>query len=242
MDTAEATERFVGVWQRAWAAHDVDAILESYARDCVHRSMPFREPHRGHGELAEYLRRSFTDERGEDVRFSEPRVGPDGVAVAEFRVLSEFDEDPQTLAGCVFVRFDASVPEVKALVYVAAFMPDKGEVLGELANRFPGSELNPASEALPDGAGHHDVAIKPDKFHDVFAADLPRSTTSVPAVSQRPVSVGRSSPRRRPRRGARFPPGSWWPPRTRPSPPRWSASRRRGRARTRSRSTPRTWR
>ncbi|QYX82199.1 alpha/beta fold hydrolase [Streptomyces akebiae] len=91
--------------------------------------------------------------------------------------------------GAVVTEAAASVPEVKALVYVAAFMPDKGEALGELADRFPGSELNPALEVLPDGAGHHDVAIKPDKFHDVFAADLPRSTTSVLAVSQRPVSL-----------------------------------------------------
>ncbi|MFF7391840.1 nuclear transport factor 2 family protein [Streptomyces scabiei] len=118
MDTAEAAERFVGVWQRAWAAHDVDAILQLYARDCVHRSMPFREPHRGHDELTEYLRWSFTDERVEDVRFSEPMVGPDGVAVAEFRVLSQVnEEDPQTLAGCVFVRFDASGLAVESRDY-----------------------------------------------------------------------------------------------------------------------------
>ncbi|MER6160659.1 alpha/beta hydrolase [Streptomyces sp. NPDC001868] len=91
--------------------------------------------------------------------------------------------------GAVITEAAASVPDVKALVYVAAFMPDKGELLSELADRFPGSELLPALEGLPDGAGHHDVAIKPDKFHDVFAGDLPRSTTSVLAVSQRPVSL-----------------------------------------------------
>ncbi|MFC7258450.1 alpha/beta fold hydrolase [Streptomyces lutosisoli] len=33
------------------------------------------------------------------------------------------------------------------------------------------------------------LAIDADKFHDVFAADLPRSTTSVMAVSKRPVSA-----------------------------------------------------
>ncbi|WNZ13936.1 alpha/beta hydrolase [Streptomyces sp. 11x1] len=144
--------------------------------------------------------------------------------------------------GAVITEAAASVPEVKAPVYVAAFMPDKGDVLGELANRFPGSELNPALEALPDGGGRHDVAIKPDKFHDVFAADLPRSTTSVLAVSQRPVNVGAFESTARAAAWRTIP--SWFlgPPRTRPSPPRWSASRRSGRARTRSRSTPRTWR
>ncbi|MET9908120.1 nuclear transport factor 2 family protein [Streptomyces sp. NPDC006476] len=107
MDTREAAERFVRVWERGWAAHDVDALLDLYAGDCVHRSMPFREPHRGRAELAAYLSWSFERERVTDVRFSPPVVGQDGIAVAEFRVLSEEDGVPSTLAGCVFVRFDA---------------------------------------------------------------------------------------------------------------------------------------
>ncbi|MFJ4366453.1 nuclear transport factor 2 family protein [Streptomyces chartreusis] len=108
METREAAERFVRVWRRAWAEHDVDALLELYAEDCVHRSMPFRAPHRGRGELGAYLRWSFAAERLTDVRFSAPVVGADGVAVAEFRVLSEEDGTPATLAGCVFARFDAA--------------------------------------------------------------------------------------------------------------------------------------
>jgi ketosteroid isomerase-like protein len=106
LDTREAAERFVRVWERAWAGHDVPALLELYAEDCVHRSMPFREPHRGRAELSEYLRWSFAGERVTDVRFSPPVVGPDGVAVAEFRVLAEEGGEASTLAGCVFVRFD----------------------------------------------------------------------------------------------------------------------------------------
>ncbi|MFF9779438.1 nuclear transport factor 2 family protein [Streptomyces sp. NPDC013978] len=108
MDTTEAGRRFVRVWQRAWPAQDVDAILELYAPDCVHRSAPFREPHRGLDQLAEYLHWSFTGERVTEVLFSEPMIGQAGLAVAEFRVMSEVDGDPQTLAGCVFVRFDAA--------------------------------------------------------------------------------------------------------------------------------------
>ncbi|WKX15253.1 nuclear transport factor 2 family protein [Streptomyces sp. NL15-2K] len=106
METGVAAERFVRVWERAWAAHDVQALLELYAEDCVHRSMPFRAPHRGRDGLAEYLRRSFAEERVTDVRFSAPVVGPDAVAVAEFRVLAEEGGSASTLAGCVFVRFD----------------------------------------------------------------------------------------------------------------------------------------
>ncbi|WP_406450387.1 hypothetical protein [Streptomyces sp. NBC_01622] len=46
MATRAAAERFVRVWAPAWAEHDVDALLELYADGCVHRPMPFREPHR----------------------------------------------------------------------------------------------------------------------------------------------------------------------------------------------------
>ncbi|WP_406010595.1 nuclear transport factor 2 family protein [Streptomyces sp. NBC_00637] len=106
MDTRAAAERFVAVWERAWASHDVPALLELYAETCVHRSMPFRAPHRGRAELEAYLRWSFAAERVTDVRFSPPVVGADGVAAAEFRVLSEEDGAATTLAGCVFVRFD----------------------------------------------------------------------------------------------------------------------------------------
>ncbi|MGW2962439.1 nuclear transport factor 2 family protein [Streptomyces sp. NPDC001220] len=106
MDTREAAERFVRVWERGWAAHDVDLLLALYAEGCVHRSMPFREPHRGRDALAAYLRWSFEGERVRDVRFSAPLVGPDGGAVAEFRVFSEESGAAVTLAGCVFVRFD----------------------------------------------------------------------------------------------------------------------------------------
>ncbi|WP_338703097.1 nuclear transport factor 2 family protein [Streptomyces sp. Q6] len=107
METAEAARRFVAVWQAGWARHDVEALVALYAADCVHRSMPFREPHRGRAALAAYLRWSFEDEVPLDVRFGPPVVGSDGVAVAEFRVLAEEGGHASTLAGCVFVRFDA---------------------------------------------------------------------------------------------------------------------------------------
>lgn len=52
-----------------------------------------------------------------DVRFSAPVVGEHGVAVAEFRVFAEEDGEPSTLAGCVFVRFDAAGPAVETRDY-----------------------------------------------------------------------------------------------------------------------------
>ncbi|MEV0093454.1 nuclear transport factor 2 family protein [Streptomyces sp. NPDC050738] len=105
MDIKDAAQRFVRVWEFGWRSGDADAISELYAEDCVHRSMPFRAPHRGRGEITAYIRRSFEDEHALDVRFGEPLLTEGGVAVAEFRVLAEEDGKPCTLAGCVFVRF-----------------------------------------------------------------------------------------------------------------------------------------
>lgn len=95
--------------------------------------------------------------------------------------------------GAVISQAAADNPNVKALVYVAAFMPDKGEVLGELSNKFPGSELgaalNPVPYANADGTGGADLYIRNDKFRQVFAADVSRSDAAAMAVEQRPISA-----------------------------------------------------
>lgn len=77
---------------------------------------------------------------------------------------------------------------VKALVYVAGFAPDKGESSLSLSGKFPGSTLGEAivAVALPDGG--QDLFIQPDKFHAQFAADVPEDQASLMAATQRPVT------------------------------------------------------
>ncbi|GGZ89738.1 MULTISPECIES: alpha/beta fold hydrolase [Streptomyces rochei group] len=83
--------------------------------------------------------------------------------------------------------------KVKALVYIAAFMPDKGESSLGLTNKFPGSTLgqviDPVSYTLPDGSQGADVYIKPDKFRKQFAADVPAAQARLMATGQRPVAA-----------------------------------------------------
>lgn len=79
---------------------------------------------------------------------------------------------------------------VKALVYVAAFAPEKGETAAELSGRFPGSTLGPTLAppvALADGG--KDLYIQQDKFHDQFAADVSPADAKLMAATQRPVTV-----------------------------------------------------
>jgi hypothetical protein len=88
----------------------------------------------------------------------------------------------------------AGDPQVKALVYIAALVPDKGENLGTPANKFPGtnelaSVLRPVPFSNSDGTGGSDLYVDPTLFRAVFAADLPASQTVVTAAEQRPIAA-----------------------------------------------------
>ncbi|WP_328719891.1 alpha/beta hydrolase [Streptomyces sp. NBC_00247] len=107
-------------------------------------------------------------------------------------------EGPVVLAGhsyggSVISEAATGNPEVKALVYVAAFIPDQGESAGELAAKFPGSTLGdtvePSAYPLPDGGSGTELTIRQDLFHQQFAADVPAATALVMAATQRPVST-----------------------------------------------------
>ncbi|MGW2780069.1 alpha/beta fold hydrolase [Streptomyces populi] len=99
----------------------------------------------------------------------------------------------QSYGGAVISEAATDNPNVKALVYVSAFMPDKGETLGQLGAKFPGSELNPTLVQSPvknaDGSTGTDLYVSPDKFRAVAAADLPEAATTVAAAAQRPISA-----------------------------------------------------
>lgn len=83
----------------------------------------------------------------------------------------------------------ASTPDVKALVYVAAFAPEAGETIGALNSKYPGSEIGPDTTNLITYAGGADLVMRPESFRTVFAADLPRREQSLLGASQRPVSA-----------------------------------------------------
>lgn len=74
-------------------------------------------------------------------------------------------------------------PNVASLVYVAAFVPEKGENTFQLATSLPAS---PKSGLLPpDDKGfiYYDKA----KFHDGFAGDLSKAETDFMYASQAPI-------------------------------------------------------
>jgi pimeloyl-ACP methyl ester carboxylesterase len=72
-------------------------------------------------------------------------------------------------------------PSVVGLVYIAAHMPDAGEKESEDGKRFP-SDLakSGAIKKTPDGFTY----IDPERFHELFAADVPADQAALMARSQ----------------------------------------------------------
>ena len=95
--------------------------------------------------------------------------------------------------GAVITNAAKQAKNVVALVYVAAFATEEGEVLGDVEAGSKDSILNSALVPLhyPAATGGEpavEFAIDPAKFHDAFAADLPAEETAVMAATQRPVA------------------------------------------------------
>src|ERR671917_2679 len=94
--------------------------------------------------------------------------------------------------GAVITNAATNANNVVGLVYVAAFAPDEGETLADIEGDSKDSVLNTALVPLqyPTGQGAEtavEFVIKPEKFHDAFAADLPAEQAAVMAATQRPV-------------------------------------------------------
>jgi pimeloyl-ACP methyl ester carboxylesterase len=96
--------------------------------------------------------------------------------------------------GAVISGAAAGSGNVKALVYVAAFMPDEGESVGQLNQLNPGSlvtedALSVRPYPLPDGNSGYDLYLRLEIFRRAFAADLPARTTRTMWATQRPLAA-----------------------------------------------------
>src|SRR2546430_11618143 len=86
--------------------------------------------------------------------------------------------------GAVITAAAAGNPNVKSLVYVAAFAPDSGEVIGGLLQRYP--DLGLGKALAPDAAGF--LYIDAAKYPVVFANGLPPTQARVFATAQKPIA------------------------------------------------------
>ena len=95
--------------------------------------------------------------------------------------------------GSVMSEAADGAGNVTALVYVASFQLEPGESTGELAARFPGAQLGAALEPVPfplaDGETGTDLYILPDRYREVFAADVEPEVAALMAATQRPIAA-----------------------------------------------------
>jgi pimeloyl-ACP methyl ester carboxylesterase len=98
-------------------------------------------------------------------------------------------------AGAVISNAAAGDPNVRALVFVAAFLPEVGETLGQanagskdsILDALHGFDVRPYPTVA--GGTAMEAHVKPDLFPRIFAQDLPASLAAVLAASQRPIDV-----------------------------------------------------
>jgi pimeloyl-ACP methyl ester carboxylesterase len=96
--------------------------------------------------------------------------------------------------GAVITNAAAGNPNVKALVYVDAFIPDVGENILNLAGA--GSLIGQSIEFKsipPGGPTDVDLYIKPDSFREAFAGDVPPKQAAIMAAEQRPLTLAAAS-------------------------------------------------
>ena len=95
--------------------------------------------------------------------------------------------------GGAIITVAGVTENVVGLVYVAAYVLEEGESLGELQGRFPlsplVSNLKEWTYPVPGADPGVEVTIAEGAFPSVFAADVPADVTKVLAAAQRPLAA-----------------------------------------------------
>src|SRR2546430_14052794 len=117
-----------------------------------------------------------------------PTLSLQGDAAATKRVVDAQNEAVILVGhsyGGAVITEAGNAPNVAALVYIAAFAPDKGESVNTLIAGFPKDA--PGPPILPPQDGF--LFLDREKFHDSFAADVDAELAAFMADSQVPWGV-----------------------------------------------------
>jgi pimeloyl-ACP methyl ester carboxylesterase len=99
--------------------------------------------------------------------------------------------------GFVITNAASGAANVKALVYVDAFLPDEGENVFQILGGSGSAFDIPDPTAVFDIVGYPgapegdaEAFLKPSTVHDSFAQDLPEADRWLIAAGQRPITLG----------------------------------------------------
>jgi pimeloyl-ACP methyl ester carboxylesterase len=89
--------------------------------------------------------------------------------------------------GLLINELASRTPDVTALVFVAAFIPQAGETAGQLNSQFPGSLIGPGTTHTVSGPDGPELYVNPESVAQLFADGLPAADSAVSAAAQRPI-------------------------------------------------------
>jgi pimeloyl-ACP methyl ester carboxylesterase len=120
----------------------------------------------------------------------EPNLSHEG-DVAATKMITGAQSEPVILVGHSYggavITEAGNAPEVAALVYIAAFVPDQGESLETIIGNFPPDEPSATEVVLPPQDGF--VFLDREKMPASFAGDLSADEAAFMADSQVPWGV-----------------------------------------------------
>jgi pimeloyl-ACP methyl ester carboxylesterase len=120
----------------------------------------------------------------------EPNLSHEG-DVAATKMITGAQSEPVILVGHSYggavITEAGNHPNVAALVYIAAFAPDRGESVETILGTFPPGEPNAGDAILPPQDGF--LFLDREKFHETFAGDLSADEAAFMADSQVPWGV-----------------------------------------------------
>jgi pimeloyl-ACP methyl ester carboxylesterase len=91
--------------------------------------------------------------------------------------------------GAVISVASAAASNVRALVYIDAFVPDAGESAATLLAPYPAPPPD-FFVPVPLAGSDVDLYLAPKYYGAVFASDVPAATSALLAVTQRPLTAG----------------------------------------------------
>ena len=89
--------------------------------------------------------------------------------------------------GGAVITVAGSSDKVAGLVYVAGVVPDEGESITDLQARYPSLVMGNFLEPRPLPDGGVEVSVDPQRFHDIFCADVPVADAEFMAHAMRPL-------------------------------------------------------
>ena len=120
----------------------------------------------------------------------EPNLSHEGDVTAT-KMITGAQSGPVILVGHSYggavITEAGNAPEVAALVYIAAFVPDQGESVETLIGTFPPDEPSAGDAILPPQDGF--LFLDREKFHESFAGDVSAEEAAFMADSQVPWGV-----------------------------------------------------